>query len=57
MNLKESGWSNSLKNLLTNWAPDKLTSLVTQMKKEDSVIIIEFIVPKKDIEIKKSGFA
>ena len=53
MNLKKSGWSNPLKHLLTQWTPDKLTSLVTQMKKEDIVIITEFMVPEKDIEIKK----
>ena len=50
---KKSGWSNPLKNLLTHWTPDKLASLVTQMKKEDSVMSTEYMVPEKDIEIKK----
>ena len=52
VNLKKSGWSNPLKHLLTHWTPDKLTRLVTQTKKEDSVILTEFMVPEKDMEIK-----
>ena len=46
---EKSGWSNPLKHLLIYWTPDKLASLVAQMKKEVSVIITEFMVPEKDI--------
>ena len=42
-----------MKNLLTHWTPDKLTSLVIQMKKEDSVIIIDLMVSEQGIEMKK----
>ena len=42
-----------MKHLLTHWTPDKLISLVTQMTKDSSLIIADFMVPEKDMEIKK----
>ena len=42
-----------MKHLLTHWTPDKLISLVTQMKKEDSLTVTDFMVTEKDMEIKK----
>ena len=45
-----------MKHILTQWTPDKLISLVTQMKKEDSSTVTDFMVPEEDMEI-KSGFA
>ena len=50
---KKRGSSNPLKHLLTHWTPEKFINLVSQMKREDNVIITDYLVPEKDIELRK----
>ena len=38
---------------MTHCTPEKLTSLLTQMEKEDRVTTTDYMVPEKDIEIGK----